>query len=282
MSTPSTVTITVKCPVESCAKEKEINVPQFLFDNKRSGMIKIPIHKDICCDHEFIAFISKDGYKIRGYEKIDTVVDLSKLHALQAEKIYIENLLSKYGSLATSAILHALILVKPIIILRSNEEKNLASKIVNLLIRFLPDDFNDQIISLNHLLISDYKKAKIGKSLVISQTGLIANTPWQNISDKFERNLINHAITIIDPESQAILIQNELGQILNQASYIVRVIEEGEIFEDDLKKKLNDKFNISISNVDLKYLKQIVSERFGKNTKRIKNRSLSKLKEGLW
>ena len=146
----------------------------------------------------------------------------------------------------------------------------------------LPDDFNDQIISLNHLLISDYKKAKIGKSLVISQTGLIANTPWQNISDKFERNLINHAITIIDPESQAILIQNELGQILNQASYIVRVIEEGEIFEDDLKKKLNDKFNISISNVDLKYLKQIVSERFGKNTKRIKNRSLSKLKEGLW
>ena len=116
MSGPSTVTITVKCPVENCTKEKEINVPQFLFDNKRRGMIKIPIHKGICCDHEFIAFISKDGQKIRGYETIDTVVDLSQLHASQAEKIYLENLLSKYGSFATSAILHALILVKPIII----------------------------------------------------------------------------------------------------------------------------------------------------------------------
>ncbi len=277
------VTINIQCPVEGCKKEKEISIPQYLFENKRMHMLKIPIHSGMCCEHEFIAFVSTKAHAVRGYEKIDTAVDLSQIErSSQTERLLVPDLLSKYGSLGTASIILALLQKKPMIILRTKYEKNLSAKLVNLLMRILPEDYHGDFISLKHILDSDFKKTKIKDSLVISPTGVIANTPWQSLNDRYIREIINKSLDILDSESQCTLIQNELGQILSQASLVVDIIENSEIFEEELIKKLNQIFNIKITNAYLKMLKLIVSERFKKNTKRIKIRSFSKLKEGLW
>lgn len=277
------ISITVQCPVEECNKTKEIKIPKYLFQNRRMNLIKIPVHSGMCCEHEFIAFVSTKNFQVRGYEKIDTTVDLSQLSSTdQKNNLILEDLLGKYGSLATSSILIALLLNKPIILLRTKYEKNLAIKYVNLLMKMVPSEYPSNLNSLQHLLDSNFKKAKIKDSLVISPNGLVANTPWQNVSDKMFRDILNNALEILDKESQCVLIQNELSEILKQSDFIIKLIEKDDIFEEDLIKQLETEFTIKVSNAYLKILKLIVSERFNKNTKKIKIRSFSKLKEGLW
>jgi len=283
MSTLQVVSILVKCPVESCRKEKSFEIPKFLFENKQTGILELPVHKHDCCEHEFIVFISKQGTKVSGYELIDTVVDISKLNETsQANKFYLESLLSKYGTLATSAILRAIILDKPIYIIRNENEKNLSNKIFNLLIQFIPDEYQNQMIKISHIFESGFKEAEIENKLVISSTGIIVNTPWKSISNNYERNLINEALKILDLEFQSIIIKEELRKILDKANFINKIIEKKEIFENDLKININKRFNVSISNLDFKLLKQIVSVRFGQEISKIKIKSLTKISEGLW
>lgn len=283
MSTTQVVSILVTCPVESCRKEKTFEIPKFLFDNKQTGILALPVHKLDCCEHEFIVFISKQGYKVSGYELIDTAVDISKLYETsQAKKFFLETLLSKYGTLATSAILRAIILDKSIYIIRNKSEKNIANKIFNLLIQFLPEEYQNQMIKISHIFESGFKEAEIENTLVISSTGIIVNTPWDSISDNYERNLINEALKILDQEFQSVLIKEELRKILDKANFINQIIEKKEIFENDLKIKINKRFHVSISNLDFKLLKQIVSVRFGQEISKIKIKSLTKISEGLW
>ena len=283
MSTPQVVSILVTCPVESCRKEKSFEIPKFLFDNKQTDFLALPVHKQDCCEHEFIVFISNHGTKVSGYELIDTVVDISKLYETsQAKKFFLESLLSKYGTLATSAILRAIILDMPICILRNESEKNLSSKIFNLLIQFIPEEYQNQMIKISHIFQSGFKEAEIENTLVISSTGIIVHTPWESISDNYERNLINEALKILDLEFQSIIIKEELRKILDKAKFINEIIEKKEIFENDLKIKINKRFHVSISNLDFKLLKQIVSVRFGQEISKIKIKSLTKISEGLW
>ena len=283
MSDSSEISIKVQCPVEGCSIEKEIQIPQYLFENKRMHLLKIPIHTGMCCEHEFIAFVSTKSYKIMGYEKIDTTVDLSQLDdSTEKEQLTLQDLLGKYSTLATSSILMALILDKPIVLLRTKYEKNLSTKLVNLLMKMIPSEDQKTLLGLKHLLDTEFKKAKIKNSLVISPNGVVANTPWQRVPDTIFREILNNALEILDSSSQTVLIQNELSNILNQAEFIVKQISKGDIFEDELIKKLEKTFSMKITNSHLKVLKLIVSERFNKNPKKIKIRSFSKLKEGLW
>ncbi|MHA1919825.1 MAG: hypothetical protein ACTSWX_08780, partial [Promethearchaeota archaeon] len=113
-------------------------------------------------------------------------------------------------------------------------------------------------------------------------TGIVINTPWKNMQLDFEINVINEALKIIDDSSQTYIIQNSIGHLFKEAEFIKTIIEKQDIIDDDLKKKIEMNFSDKIDNKKLELLKQILEYRYKSNVKRIKNRLLSKLDDGLW
>ena len=275
-----TITIEVECP--TCRKLKNIGVPKYLFDNKKTGTLKVQIHAGICCDHGFIAFVAKNG-KIRGYESIDMAIDISKIgESTQHEKLVIRELLKKYGDYALTSCLHSVLLNIPICFLRKKTDKSRTAEISNLLNEVLPDSYKENLIQISTIWDVDYRKAKIEDALVISPEGLIANAPWNDISLTYESTVLSKALEILDDNSQTLVVQQEFLESFKHAEFITELILEKDIFEEDLITQFKAQFHKTPSEIYLKLLKQMVKHRFKGDTSKIKIRSFSKLKEGLW
>ena len=105
-----------------------------------------------------------------------------------------------------------------------------------------------------------------------------------DIAFDFEQSLIRKALDILDDDSQAVIIQQELEFLFKKANYITGVIKEKpQIYEDDLKALVHKEFaDAEISDYDLILLKRIVQRRFKGDIAKIKIRSFDKLKQGLW
>ena len=272
--------IQVQCP--TCQKEKMIKVPNYIFDNKKVGNIKIQIYKGICCEHQFILFLNKKG-EIRGYETIDMNIDLSVVEASRSkDKIYIRDMLKTYGDYAVSCVIHSLLLNIPIIILRTKYEGSRASEFTSLFNKLLPDSPNKKILLISNILEMEYQKAKIEDALVINPTGIVINTPWKDMQLDFETNVVHKSLEIIDNTTQTFIIQDAVSNLFKEAEFIKVIIDKGDIIEDDIKRKIAFNFSHELSNKQLDLLKQILEHRYKSNVKRIKNRLLSKLDNGLW
>lgn len=278
--------IEVTCPNPDCKKSNFVKIPSYLFDNKKIGTIKVQIHADICCEHEFIVFVGKmkgKPPKVRGYETVDLAIDLSKIiKTNKNNQIFLKDLLKNYGDYAVSSCLHALMLNCQIIFLRTEHDPNQSNQITNLLTNFLPSQYQSDIITISHILEIEYKRAKITDALVVNPQGLIANTPWSDISLTIEKQLIQKTLEILDDSLQPMILKQELETLFEKAQFIASIIKKDHIFEEELSQKISQEFDKQISKSELKLLKQIVEHRFKGNLKKIKIRSFSKLKEGLW
>ncbi len=210
-------------------------------------------------------------------------IDLSELSKRTVgKKIFIRDLLKIYSDFAVSNILHAIILNYPILILRSNGENNRTNDMNLLFNDFLPKDYQHPGIAMS-IEEKDYQKAKIEDCLVISPHGMVAQTPWNDIANTFERDLIRKALDILDDESQAIIIQQELEFILRKAKFIAGILKgKSQIFENDLKELVQKEFTeTTISDYDLILLKHIAQRCFKSDITKIKIHSLENLKS-LW
>jgi hypothetical protein len=275
--------IQITCPNPECAKVKDINVPKYLFDRKQFGTLKIQIHKSVCCDHEFIAFIDKKG-KIRGYESIDMEIDLAEYIGRSiGSKIYLRDLITKYGDYAVAAILHAMVLHVPVVLLKKGDDNVHISEINTLFNEFLPSTHKFPLMA-SMLDESDYKKAAIDDSLVLSPQGLIANTPWSDIALTYEVELLKKALDILDDDSQAVIVEQELDLVYQKADFVKEVISNKDsIYEDDLKELIRKEFSEkNVEDYDIMFLKQILKSHYKISIAKIKIRSFDKLKEGLW
>ena len=272
--------IQIQCPV--CQNQKKIKVPKYIFDNKKVGIIKIQIYKGICCEHQFILFLNKKG-EIKGYENIDMKIDLSEVKESKSkDTIHLRDLLKTYGDYAVSCIIHSLLLNIPIIILRTKYEGSHASQFTSLFNEILPESSNKKMVLVSNILELDYQKAKIEDALVINPTGIVINTPWKDMQLDFENNIVNEALKIIDDSTQTYIILDAVSKLFKEAEFIKAIIDKGDIIEEDLKNKVAMNFLDNIDNKKLDLLKQILEHRYKSNVKRIKNRLLSKLDNGLW
>ena len=278
--------VKVTCPHLDCKTSSLIKIPSYLFENKKMGTIRVQIHAGICCEHEFIAFVGKlkaNPPKVRGYETIDMAIDLSKfIHSHEKGRVYLQDLIQIYGDYAISSCLHALMLDCPIMFLRSENKTNRASAIATLFNDFIPPKYQDNSTSITDILEADYKKAKINNTLVINPNGLIANLPWPDISLIFEKKLIQKALAILDNKLQAVLLTQDIDILFEKSIFISNIIRKNNVFEEDLLQSLSREFHQEISKSEMKLLKQIVEFRFKGKPNKIKIRSFSKLKEGLW
>ena len=275
--------VSIQCPDPECAKEKSIQIPKYLLAKKKVGTIKIQIHAGVCCEHEFIAFIDRKG-KVRGYEHVDMVIDLSEYVGRKiGEHIYLRDLITKYGEYAVRSMIHSILLGHSIVILRGVDEKIHSKEINFLLNSFLPQKYQIPVV-ISTMEENLFQKAKIDDSLVINPQGVIANTPWADIPLDYEQNLLIKTLDILDDKSQSIIAEDDIEFAFEKVLYMNEVIKDIEkIFEDDLKEKIQGKFMIGgVSDKDIMLYKQMSKERFDGPIERIKIRSFSKLKEGLW
>jgi hypothetical protein len=276
-----TIQVPVECPLEECRTKKDIQIPAYLFDNKRVGLIKVQVHHGVCCEHQFVVFLDKKGI-VKGYEKIDVEIDLSQIQGRTlGPKVFLKDLLQQYKDVAAANMLHAIITNYPVIILTRGID---VSKAMNKLFNdFLPEKYQIPFI-VTSIPEIDFKKAQIENALVINPDGLIANIPWTDIAMTFEASLIKQALEILDDESQAVIIQTEIETLIKKAEYIYQIInKEKQIYEDDLMDLVKKQFNLpSMNNYEIILLKQVVNRKLKGDVAKIKIRSFDRLKEGLW
>lgn len=272
--------VKVTCP--QCNHSKFIDVPTYLFNNKKADHLKVQINAGMGCDHEYVAFISRSG-EIMGYETIDVVLNLADFQkTIDRGHIFLPDLLKIFGKYGVSNQFHAILLNTPIQVIRCEDYFNYAKPLTTLFNEFLPDTYKKHLIIVSNLLEKNFKNAKIKDKFVFNDTGVVVNAPWNQIKLKFEEDLILKALNFLDPKMQIAYIQEQLNNTFTHAAYIAEKIQNSKIFDDDLINDLNLQF---FREFDMKYfelLKQIAAFRFHANLNKIVNRRLSKLQESLW
>ncbi len=270
----------VKCP--ECSAEGNIDVPTYLFLNKKAGTLKVQVNVGMVCEHEFVVFIARSG-DIMGYEKIDVALNLADLQqSSDRGHIFLPDILKIFKIFGVSNQLHAILLNAPIKIFRCADDFNYAKPLTTLFNEFLPATYKDQMIIISNILEKDFKKAKIQDTFLFDATGAVVNTPWDDIDLKIEENLIVEALKFLDPKMQLAYIQERLAGIFSHGAYIAKKVEKAQMFEEDILKALNMQFFREFDKNYFALLKQVAIFRFGAKADKIVNKNLSKLKESLW
>lgn len=259
-------TINIQCP--TCRTEKSIEVPEDLFLGKKMGLIKVHIEKDICCEHQFIAFFSKSG-KNCGYEKLDVAFEL-KIE--QHEDLTLRDLLKRYGDYIMSLMLHSTILNIPVVVLHDKYDRFNHAPGLNMFVNeFLPVKYQSPMLFTSEYDLEFHKHPR-EDALVISAQNDVENTPWPNIPLDFEKDLIKKALDILDDKMQAILVQEELQKMFDKAEFFNDLINKwAAIYEEDVLNELTKEFPDEIDDYMYRFLLQILERRFKADLSKIKN-----------
>lgn len=259
-----------------------IKVPTSIFEEKKTGTIKVQIHEGICCEHSFLAFFGSDG-KNRGYEVFDTAIDLTNFQESKIE-IFLRDLLKKFGDHTLYLMLHAILLDSSVIVLHDKyvSEDNVSTKRLNIFLnKCLPKKYQKPLL-FTSMLDLDYYKAQIETSLVINTSGIVEVQPWQNIQLDYEKQVISQALKILDPHLQPVILQEEFRQIFENCSYFYDILKEWHsIYFQDLIKLFKDKFGRSqkLSEYDYALYEQIVKLRFKADLSKIKSSEKARKKK---
>ncbi len=279
----------IQCP--QCQAQKIIEIPGYVFSQKRVGIIKIQIHSGSVCEHEFVAFVDQTG-TARGYEKIDFQLQFTartQAEHTATDKLYLEDLLETIGDFATLSIFRAFLFDWPVkIILGPADNPRFVERLNDLMVSFFPKDLNVKNLAqpLERRVFLKYD-VKEEAELLLDTGGLITNSPWgEKKQFEFENEVIKKALEIIDAGSQALLIQQEIANFRKKVEFLLKVLNNSKlIYENELKDKLSKEFRTKVSDAILDLFILFVKRRMPDNDallKKIHIRSFDKLKEGLW
>jgi len=268
-------TITVACPI--CGTEKDLNIPEAVFTQKKFGTIKIQVSvMAVCSDHQFIVFVDSKGI-IRGYEKIDLQMAMPSEETEKEKRgiITLRKLIQMYGLYGVFNLIHAKIFNYPVYIMISNESENIMD-LMNLIgDSILPDQYKGTA-NLDFILEIDYDKVKLKEknALVLDSHKHILNTPWDE-KLKFEEELIKKAVEIIDEEEQLLLMQQGIAKFISEAEYTKNLLENiREIYEDELIERISKDMMVpKVTHYRLSLIKQFIKQRYSpKLASKIKNK----------
>jgi hypothetical protein len=279
----------IQCPV--CQAQKTIDIPGYVFAQKRVGIIKIQIHAGSVCEHEFVAFVDQTG-TARGYEKIDFQLQFTARSAEEhaaTDKLYLEDLLETVGDFATLSVFRAFLFGYTIkIILGPADNPRFVERLNDLMVSFFPKEMNvkamAQPLERREFLKLDVKQEE---DLILDTSGLITNSPWgEKKRFEYENEILKKALEIIDAASQALLMQQEVANFKKRVEFVLKLLNDSKlIYENELKDKLSKEFRTKVSDSLLDLFILFVKRRMPESEdllKKIHIRSFDKLKEGLW
>lgn len=283
--------VDIVCPI--CSSRSKVPVPSYIFEKKKAGIIKIQIHPGIVCNHQFVAFVDQK-FVARGYERIDFELDISP-RAPRPEtmpelpQIFLTDVVSKFGTYATSFLMHAQVFNFPtFLVVSPTDAPNLASSLNELFSSMMPDELeHDPLIT--QMDRKQYMKLKVISSehLVLDTNGIVFNSPWgEKKRMTFEENALALAMKVDDEKLQAGRVRSEVTNLYRRAKFAYELLQkEDHMYEADLKNAVGKEFGIKVSDYQLDLILLMVRRRFKGGepiAKKVHIRSFDKLKEGLW
>ena len=172
--------ITVTCPI--CGTEKDLNIPEAVFSQKKFGTIKIQVPQmAVCPDHQFIVFVDSKG-TIRGYEKIDLQMAMPSEETEKEKRgiITLRKLIQMYGLYGVFSLIHAKIFNYPTYVMINSESENIEDLMNIIGDSILPEQYRGTA-KLDFILENNYDKVKLKEKneLVIYDHKHILITPWE-------------------------------------------------------------------------------------------------------
>ena len=124
------VKINISCPV--CNTIKEIEVPEYIFNQQKFKFVKIQVSEQIC-PHSFIVLLEPTKRKVVGYQKLDMVISFPAEEFETLKKaLSLKTIIYLFGFYGVMCLLHA--------------------RIYNYQVKILGKEFSDENLNL----INDY------------------------------------------------------------------------------------------------------------------------------
>ncbi|MFX1522823.1 MAG: hypothetical protein ACFFCC_04880 [Promethearchaeota archaeon] len=265
----------ITCP--TCGEMKNINVPESIFSQKKFGTIKIQVPVNaVCSEHQFIVFVDTKGI-VRGYEKIDIQIS-SLAREFEEEKerrLNLRNLINVFGIYGIFSLIHAKLFNYPIYII-ANEKFEYDEKTLNLVGDILLPKSYGGSKTITLLESSDLRNVKINDKdgLIMDSRQHIFQTPW-NTKLKFEEEIIERALGILDEQEQIKLLRQDISRLINEAEFVISLLEGvNEMYEDDLIDQISKEFKIKkINNYRFNLIKEFIRRNVSKKlVSKIKSR----------
>jgi hypothetical protein len=268
-----------------------MEIPEYIFQQKRMGILKIQAHAGAVCPHEFIAFIDQTGTP-RGYEKIDYQMQFTARSVEEhkvTDNLFLEDLLETLGDVAAVRIFHAFLFnFKIFIVITPTDNPQFVDKLNDLFLSFFPVEMQAsrlaESIDRKKYAALDLKESNY---LILNTSGVVINTPWVDQQKfNFESEVIKKALEIIDANSQITVIQQEIRNLKKKAEILVTLLEQvKKIYDDELKDKLSKQFHAKLTDylIDLysQFMKHHIPDK-ARLLDKIHNRSVDTLREGVW
>ncbi len=264
--------INLKCP--NCQKlKRSVNVLDILFKNSKKSLLAIYINEGFMCDHHFQVYINKNG-KVRSTQEID--IQFEKANVIKTTLIDLDDLdINKIKFhipvKCMAQIIWSVLLDQKIVLLFKSSD-----------IPFL--DFEDPfIINQIHKLFKyitqinfDYKLSLITEKnykdeqlkyddYIVLFGDHIINDPHK-ILKMDEIKIVYEFVSAFYKEEVEIIAVNilkkELDRTYELTKYIINFLDENQeskkLFIHDIESFLNEKYNIKIKEIGIKYLLQII------------------------
>jgi len=273
----------VACP--KCGTEKQINVPESLFYQKKFGTVKIKIPQGaVCKDHNFIVFISTKG-QIVGYDVIDTSISSSQDGNLSKEitDLTLDELIDAFGFNCVAGLIHAKLFDYPSFVVRSEEFKINIDQLDEMFDSLIPlqyrnenaikdVEFDTYVFTNENYFYTAFKNNNSGAFLINNRKHVIYK-PWETTCD-FEKSILDNALGRKDKAEQLKYLAQYINQFIKDVEFTKTLLENSKnISEKDLIKQLKAKLIVStINKKRILIIKEFIKQRFSKElSDKIKN-----------
>ena len=214
--------ITIKCPI--CKTEKLISIPIDLV-KKDYPMTPVKIGKSVCCEHDFIVFISKNMKQV-GAEITDLSLNIEK-ELKRDTNISFTNFLDYYGMENVINFLKAVIFGIPIVFLVRNDFSMNLFKLNSFFRKFMPEN-HKKPFPVSTILKSELNTSNLKNVLFYDILDSELKFPWEDIkkSNKFIMQMLEQVMKIADDHNRVILIHENIKHLLIKAEYMDEFIKK--------------------------------------------------------
>lgn len=265
----------VACP--KCGEEKQINVPESLFYQKKFGTIKIKVPQGaVCKNHNFIVFISTKG-QIVGYDVIDTSISSDQHGNLSKEIIdlTLDELIDAFGFNCVAGLIHAKLFHYPSFVVRSEEFHIDIEQLDEMFDRLIPlqyrndnpikdVEFDTYVFTNENYFYTAFKNNNEGAFLINNRKHII-HKPWENACE-FEKSILDNALGRNNKGEQLKYLAQYITQFLKDVEFTKSLLENSDtISEKDLIKQLKQKLIVStINKKRVSIIKEFIKQRYPK------------------